>query len=183
MAAGSRAATTACPPAVTTRAAADQPRVPALEQLMARGRACRSAVTPRRQRFRHQRRPSTRTTGRSCRCRTRLDLRVPREGQRRRYRRRVLQRRVQFLVAHVGAAAGVCAGQAFKAGAGLFGATDGTQVWLFFVNTDAANSILHSRFNGSAWSAWTPVTGTDTGTHNRGFVSGAPIVSANQSSV
>src|SRR5918993_1271971 len=72
------------------------------------------------------------------------------------------------------------AGQAFKAGAGLFGATDGTQVWLFFVNTDAANSILHSRFNGSAWSAWTPVTGTDSGTHNRAFVSGAPIVSANQ---
>jgi hypothetical protein len=72
------------------------------------------------------------------------------------------------------------AGQALKAGAGLFGATDGTQVWLFFVNTDAANSILHSRFNGSAWSAWTPVSGTDTGTHNRGFVSGAPIVSANQ---
>ncbi len=72
------------------------------------------------------------------------------------------------------------AGQAFKAGAGLFGATDGTQVWLFFINTDAANSILYSRFDGSAWSFWAAVDGTRSGTQSRGFVSGAPVAGGSQ---
>src|SRR4051812_15816982 len=35
-------------------------------------------------------------------------------------------------------------GQAFKPGAGLFGATDGTNVWLFVINTDGFNSILYT---------------------------------------
>src|SRR6185295_5575593 len=42
-------------------------------------------------------------------------------------------------------------GQAFKPGGGLFGATDGTSVWLFAINTDTANSILYTQFNGTAW--------------------------------
>ena len=48
-------------------------------------------------------------------------------------------------------------GQAFKPGAGLFGATDGTSIWLFSVNTDAANSILFTRFNGTSWTPWATV--------------------------
>src|SRR5262249_42938634 len=32
-------------------------------------------------------------------------------------------------------------GQAFKSGAGLFGATDGTSVWLAVINTDLANTV------------------------------------------
>lgn len=72
------------------------------------------------------------------------------------------------------------AGQAFKAGAGLFGATDGTQLWLFFINTDAANSVLHARFDGSSWTPWSAVPGTDAGTQTRGFIAGSPQVANNQ---
>jgi hypothetical protein len=51
-------------------------------------------------------------------------------------------------------------GQAFKAGGGLFGATDGTNVWLFVINTDTANSILYTQCNGTSWTAWATVPGT-----------------------
>jgi len=65
-------------------------------------------------------------------------------------------------------------GQVPKAGAGLFAATDGTSVWLFCINSDAANSILYTVFNGIGWAAWTTVPGTDQGTHSRNFISGYP---------
>jgi Big-like domain-containing protein len=71
-------------------------------------------------------------------------------------------------------------GQGFKSGAGLFGATDSSSIWLFVVNTDAANSILYSKFDGTAWSPWAAVPGTTDGTHSRAFVAGAPIVTAGQ---
>ena len=71
-------------------------------------------------------------------------------------------------------------GQAFKPGAGLFGATDGTSVWLFVINTDTANSILYTKFNGSSWTEWDAVPGTNTGTHSRGFISGYPTPNAGQ---
>ncbi|MEO8678643.1 MAG: G8 domain-containing protein, partial [Vicinamibacterales bacterium] len=71
-------------------------------------------------------------------------------------------------------------GQGFKAGAGLFGATDGTQVWLFYISTDAANSIRYSRYDGSSWSAWAAVPGTNLGTHTRNFLAGSPVVGNSQ---
>ena len=71
-------------------------------------------------------------------------------------------------------------GQAFKPGAGLFGATDGTSIWLFSVNTDAANSILFTRFNGTSWTPWATVPGTGSGTQSRNFISGSPRVGNNQ---
>jgi hypothetical protein len=71
-------------------------------------------------------------------------------------------------------------GQAFKHGAGLFGAHDASSTWLFVVNTDAANSILYSRYDGTAWTQWAAVPGTDSGTHVRRFISGAPVVAAGQ---
>jgi len=71
-------------------------------------------------------------------------------------------------------------GQAFKNGGGLFGANDGTSTWLFVVDTDAANTILYAKHDGSAWSAWTAVPGTSGGTHSRRFLSGQPAVAAGQ---
>jgi hypothetical protein len=71
-------------------------------------------------------------------------------------------------------------GQTFRSGAGLFGATDGTSLWLFFINGDAASSILYSTFNGTAWTSWAAVPGADSGTQTRRFISGYPRVAANQ---
>jgi Bacterial Ig domain len=71
-------------------------------------------------------------------------------------------------------------GQAFKARAGLFGANDGFSSWLFVINTDAANTILYSRNDGTTWSSWAAVPGTDVGTHARRFISGAPVLAAGQ---
>ena len=72
------------------------------------------------------------------------------------------------------------AGQAHKAGSGLFGATDGTNVWLFVINTDAANSILYTQFNGTSWTTWATVPGTGTGTQTRNFIAGSPAVGSGQ---
>src|SRR6185503_15090902 len=46
------------------------------------------------------------------------------------------------------------AGQSSKAGAGLFGATDGSSVWVCVINADLANSILCSTFDRTAWASW-----------------------------
>ncbi len=74
----------------------------------------------------------------------------------------------------------MASGQSFKGGAGLFGATDGTQVWLFCINTDAANSVLTTRFNGSSWTPWSAVANTASGSQSRNFLAGAPRVANNQ---
>ena len=71
-------------------------------------------------------------------------------------------------------------GQSFKGGAGLFGATDGTQVWLFCINTNAADSVLTTRFNGSSWTPWSAVANTVSGTQSRNYLAGASKVSNNQ---
>ena len=71
-------------------------------------------------------------------------------------------------------------GQSFKSGAGLFGATDGTSVWLCAINTDVANSILCTRFDGIAWTPWSTVAGTEIGIQNRNYISGSPVVGNNQ---
>jgi Big-like domain-containing protein len=71
-------------------------------------------------------------------------------------------------------------GQAFKAGGGLFGATDGTNVWLFVINTDTANSVLYTQFNGTSWTAWATVPGTGTGSQTRNFITGNPTIGSGQ---
>jgi PKD repeat protein len=65
------------------------------------------------------------------------------------------------------------AGQSFKSGAGLFAVVTGpSTAILFVVNTDAANSVLYTAYDGTGWSAWATVPGTETGQHTRGFISG-----------
>jgi hypothetical protein len=71
-------------------------------------------------------------------------------------------------------------GQSFKSGAGLFGATDGTSLWLCAINTDVANSILCTRFDGTAWTPWSTVPGTEIGIQTRNYISGSPVVGNNQ---
>jgi hypothetical protein len=71
-------------------------------------------------------------------------------------------------------------GQAYKAGSGLFGATDGTNVWLFVINTDTANAILYTQFNGTSWTAWATVPGTGTGSQTRNFITGNPAIGSGQ---
>jgi chitobiase/beta-hexosaminidase-like protein/Big-like domain-containing protein len=71
-------------------------------------------------------------------------------------------------------------GQRAKSGAGLFGATDGTSIWLFFINSDSASSILYSKFDGTAWTPWATVPGTGSGTATRNFISGYPRVVGHQ---
>jgi hypothetical protein len=72
------------------------------------------------------------------------------------------------------------AGQALKKGAGVFGAAIASNIWLFVVNTDGANSILYTAFNGKRWTEWTMVPGTETGQRARKFISGYPVPAGNQ---
>ena len=72
------------------------------------------------------------------------------------------------------------AGQSSKAGAGLFGATDGRSVWVCVINTDLANSILCATFDATAWTSWFVVPGTEIGSQNRNYISGSPQVGNNQ---
>ena len=71
-------------------------------------------------------------------------------------------------------------GQSHKARSGLFGVSAASALWLFVINTDAANSILYTRYQNSAWSAWAALPGTDTGTHVRNFIAGHPVAAASQ---
>ena len=67
------------------------------------------------------------------------------------------------------------------ASSGLFGATDGTNVWLFVINNDASNSILFTKWDGaSTWTPWAIVPGTNSGSHTRNFIAGYPTVSSGQ---
>src|SRR4051812_26796375 len=64
---------------------------------------------------------------------------------------------------------------------GLFGATDGTNVWLFVINSDASNSILFTKWDGaSTWTPWAVVPGTNSGSHTRNFIAGYPTVKNSQ---
>lgn len=72
------------------------------------------------------------------------------------------------------------AGQAAKSGVGLFGANDGTNIWLFVINTDTANSILYTKYNGTSWTFWATVPGTESGTQTRNYIAGYPIVGSSQ---
>ena len=72
------------------------------------------------------------------------------------------------------------AAQSSKPGAGVFGATDGTSLWVCVINSDLANSILCTSFDGAAWTPWTAVPGTDIGAQTRNYLSGSPRVGNNQ---
>src|SRR5262249_26521842 len=67
-------------------------------------------------------------------------------------------------------------GQAAKAGAGVFTATDGVNVFVCVINTDSANTILCTRFDGAASGSWAAVPGTDVGIQTRRSLSGSPVV-------
>ena len=68
---------------------------------------------------------------------------MPSAGRRTGRRRRGRLQRGQNTWSPMAAAPPVfAAGQSAKAGAGLFGATDGSSVWVCVINTDVANSIL-----------------------------------------
>ncbi|HXI27519.1 MAG TPA: PASTA domain-containing protein, partial [Vicinamibacterales bacterium] len=71
-------------------------------------------------------------------------------------------------------------GQAVKAGGGVFTATDGLNVFVCVINTDSANSILCSRFDGTVWGTWAAVPGTDVGIQTRRYLSGSPQVGNGQ---
>jgi beta-lactam-binding protein with PASTA domain len=71
-------------------------------------------------------------------------------------------------------------GQSHKAGSGVFGISANSEIVLFVISNDSANSILYTIHDGTAWSAWAPVPGTDTGTHVRNFLSGARVAAADQ---
>lgn len=66
--------------------------------------------------------------------------------------------------------------QTFLATTGGFAmASDGTNVWLFVLDTDAASTIRYIKWNGSAWSAgWSALEGT--GTQTRNYISCYPVV-------
>jgi hypothetical protein len=70
--------------------------------------------------------------------------------------------------------------QAMKSAAGIFAASDGVGLWVFAILTDAANSIVYSKYGVSSWSPWTVVPGTDQGSHSRGYLSGFSRAAANQ---
>jgi len=44
-----------------------------------------------------------------------------------------------------------------KSGAGLFGVAAGSDIRLFVINTDLANSILSATYDGTAWTPWSTV--------------------------
>jgi hypothetical protein len=62
--------------------------------------------------------------------------------------------------------------QATKAGAGLFAASDGTDVWLFAVDSDAANTVRYVKWTAAtpAWGTWTALeSSTQTRTALTGY--------------
>lgn len=66
--------------------------------------------------------------------------------------------------------------QTSKAGGGMFLATDGTDFWLFIIDSDAANTIRYNKFTVSAgtWGGWTAL---ETTTQTRSFLSGYSVAS------
>jgi hypothetical protein len=61
--------------------------------------------------------------------------------------------------------------QATKAGAGMFATTDGTDVWLFVVDSDTNNTVRYCKYNSGAgtWGTWTALVAT---TKTRGSLAG-----------
>lgn len=58
------------------------------------------------------------------------------------------------------------------ANGGIFMASDGTNVWLFVIDTDGANTIRYCEWTGSSWGSWTAL---ETTTKTRTFISGYPV--------
>ncbi len=65
-----------------------------------------------------------------------------------------------------------------KAGAGLFMATDGTDVWLFAIDSDSANTVRYSRWSSGSntWSTWSAL---ESSTQTRIALSGNSQVTNN----
>jgi hypothetical protein len=59
------------------------------------------------------------------------------------------------------------------AGSGPFLATDGTNIWLFIIDTDSANTLRYVKYNGSTWGSWTAI---EASTQARSHLTGYPVV-------
>jgi hypothetical protein len=64
-----------------------------------------------------------------------------------------------------------------QAGAGLFLASDGTDVWLFVIDSDAANTIRYCKYSGGSWGSWAALVST---TKTRTWLSGYPVAKNNE---
>src|SRR5205807_1911507 len=58
-----------------------------------------------------------------------------------------------------------------KPGSGVFGATDGTNIYVFVIGTDSANTIFYTKYNGTSWTAWSAVGNTGSGGQTRNYIS------------
>jgi hypothetical protein len=67
--------------------------------------------------------------------------------------------------------------QTSLSGSGPFLATDGTNLWLFIIDSDAPHTIRVNEFNGTTWGTWTAVT---TDSNVRSHLSGYQTVVGNQ---
>jgi len=63
--------------------------------------------------------------------------------------------------------------QTSKSTAGIFLASDGTNVWMFVIDNDTPNTVRWNKFNGTSWGIWRPLEAT---TKTRTFLSGYPKV-------
>jgi hypothetical protein len=57
--------------------------------------------------------------------------------------------------------------QTSKVGAGCALTTDKTSVWLFIIDTDAANTVRYCKWNGTSWGSWTAL---ETSTQVRKYI-------------
>ena len=95
-------------------------------------------------------------------------------------RRRPVRARLEHVDSDAAAPPAFGAGRTFRNGAGLFGASNGTSLWLFCITSDSASSVLYTMFNGTTWTPWATVPGTGSGTQVRRFISGYPRVVGGQ---
>jgi hypothetical protein len=63
-----------------------------------------------------------------------------------------------------------------KVDSGIFLVTDGTNVWLVIIDSDAANTVRYCKWSGSSWGSWTAL---ETSTKTRTYISGYPQVVSN----
>lgn len=64
------------------------------------------------------------------------------------------------------------------AGSGPFLCTDGTDVWLFIIDSDSANTVRYVKWtaSGNTWGTWTAL---ETSSQTRNYLSGYPLVVSN----
>lgn len=70
-----------------------------------------------------------------------------------------------------------------KAGSGMFAATNGTDLWLFILDSTGNNAVLYCKYTvaSNTWGSWTTLEAA--GSTARNYVSGYPVVGNNQAGV